>query len=74
MRILEHDSDPDQRLLVLLMYMTGLSDIKITNDDERSMAWALAGKSVVVALPGDGSLRLKLMNNADLPAIDDTFN
>ena len=76
LRILNHDGDPDARLVAIIMRKYGVTNLVITSEDEQAMAHDIEGSCLVLGnVPdGSGSIELKIVADADLPDDDEVIN
>jgi hypothetical protein len=72
-RVLQHDTDADARIVAILMQKLGIESIGITNDEELAAAQAMRGRAVVIGCRPDGSVQLMVVAREALPGPDEVF-
>lgn len=72
-RVLQHDTDADARVVAILMHKLGIAEIEITNDDEMAAAAALYTRRVLIGSCPNGSARLMVVAADDVPGEDEVF-
>jgi hypothetical protein len=72
-RVLQHDSESDARIVAILMYKLGIDEVVITNAEELAVGAALRTRRVVIGGRPDGSVQLMVVPCDALPGPDEVF-
>lgn len=72
-RVLSHDTDPDARLVAVLMHKLGIESFQITNADEMAASAALYTRRVVMGQRSDGSVQVVVVPADAVPGPDEVF-